>query len=239
MSRALAFSTGIAAVVTLLWLLFTPGSDAEKTGIPVSGAVDKPDAPPAAPATGRQGPEAKGSQTADHQAADPASGADPSVSTELPARPRNPAFGAPPVVALWQAAPDAPTTTTDGFPTTRLQADPQALQGFHVGQQVELQIPELNRTVTARLASTHNQMNNIQVFKGPVSGGQESENVIVTRGAKSTYVVLSTNEGVYSAVINNRSGETVLTSEADIADSLAGQDDAIPVPGINQDPPEQ
>lgn len=125
----------------------------------------------------------------------------------------------------------------DGVPAIRMEGDQEAAASLHVGQQLALQLPDLDRTLSARLESTHNQLNDIQVFRGPVSGGHEDDNVVVTRGKKSTYVVISTREGVYSAVIDNETGDTTLTSETDIQDNLAGEDDAIPVPGVEQLPP--
>lgn len=240
MSKALAFVAGIAIIIVVLLVLFSPGSGPQTDGAPANDPVSGPtsgDAGSDATAGGSPRDESLASGAADDAAPSTAPWANADATAALPARPDNPARDARPVVSLWQAGPDATRTEVDGFPATRLQADPQALSGLHVGQQVTMEVPDLNRTVTARLTSTHNQLNNVQVFRGPVTGGHDKDNVIVTRGKTATYVVLSTREGVYSAVINNGTGEAVLTSETDIQDNLAGENDAIPVPGIDQVPP--
>ena len=208
-----------------------PASDAETS---VSGSDSAHSAPAGNTANGPSQPShAPGSNVAEQVSRWP----DPNATSALPARPDNPARNARPVVSLWQADSNPTKTEVDGFPATRLQADPEALASLHVGQQLALQVPDLNRTLTARLTTTHNQLNNIEVFRGPVTDGHEKDNVIVTRGQTATYVVMSTREGVYSAVINNRTGDTVLTSEKDVQDNLAREEDAIPVPGIDQTPP--
>ncbi|GGY86096.1 hypothetical protein [Marinobacter zhanjiangensis] len=240
MSRALAFVTGIAVIIVVLLVLFTPDSDPQ-TGTPDNGAETDSSgngSERAAPAANKatvsgQNPGEQSSKPAEPVSRWP----DPDDTSALPARPDNPARNARPLVSLWQAGSNPTKTEVDGFPATRLKADPQALAGLHVGQQVALQVPDLNRTVTARLTTTHNQLNNIEVFRGPVTGGHKKDNVIVTRGNTSTYVVVNTREGVYSAVIDNRTGDAVLTSEKDVQDNLAGEQDAIPVPGVNQTPP--
>lgn len=240
MSKALAFVTGIAVIVVALWLLFAPDTDPQTGAAPVTGAdtrssTNAPSAPPPDQTTSGndQNNRPKSSKVANQVSLWPA----PSATSALPARPNNPARNARPVVSLWQTGSSAPKTEVDGFPATRLKADPDTLAGLHVGQKVALRVPDLNRTLTAELTTTHNQLNNIEVFRGPVTGGHDKDNVIVTRGEKSTYVVLSTREGVYSAVIDNRTGDAVLTSEADVRDNMAGHDDAIHVPGIEQTPP--
>ena len=237
MSKALAFVAGIAVIIVLLLVLFSPRSGTQTDGATANDPVSGPasgDAGSDATAGGSPGGDSPAAGGATPTAA-PRANAD--ATAALPARPDNPARDARPAVSLWQAGPDTTRTEVDGFPATRLQADPQALSGLHVGQQVTMEVPDLNRTITARLTSTHNQLNKVEVFRGPVTGGHDKDNVIVTRGKTATYVVLSTREGVYSAVINNGTGEAVLTSETDIQDNLAGENDAIPVPGIDQEPP--
>ncbi|WP_328188234.1 hypothetical protein [Marinobacter sp. OP 3.4] len=234
MSKALAFVTGIAVIIVVLWLLFTPDTDPQTDTPPLTGAESGSVGSDTAPASGQQqAPGVQDSNLPESVSHWP----DPEATSALPARPDNPARNARPVISLWEAGNHPDKTEVDGFPATRLQANPEALAGLHVGQQVALPVPELNRTVTARLTTTHNQLNNIEVFRGPVTDGHAKDNVVVTRGETSTYVVLSTRDGVYSAVIDNHSGDAVLTSETDVQDKLAGHEDAIPVPGIDQTPP--
>ncbi|MFC4257913.1 hypothetical protein ACFOZ5_02580 [Marinobacter lacisalsi] len=241
MSRALAFVTGIAVIIVVLLLLFYPDSDPQTGTTPDSGTEtgsSAGDRERSAPTGGDAADTSQNPQARDDNPADQVSRwPDSDATSALPARPSNPARNARPVVSLWQAGSNPTKTEVDGFPATRLKADPDDLASLHVGQQLALEVPDLGRTLNARLTTTSNQLNNIQVFRGPVTGGHEKDNVIVTRGETSTYVVMSTTEGVFSAVINNRTGDTVLTSEKDVQDNLAGEQDAIPVPGIDQTPP--
>lgn len=239
MSKTLAFAAGIAVIIVALLVLFSPDTESQGDAVSATDAGSATtDDNPATPAPAMSAaPDAGQTTQRSKNAGQVSLWPDPDATSALPARPNNPARDARPVVALWQAGDNPTKTDVDGFPATRLKANPDALASLHVGQQVALQVPELDRTVTARLTTTHNQLNNIEVFRGPVSGGHEKDNVIVTRGRTSTYVVLSTREGVYSAVIDNRSGDAVLTSETDVQNNLAGEQDAIPVPGINQTPP--
>mgnify|MGYP001627931301 CR=1 FL=1 len=238
MSKALAFATGIAVIIVVLWLLFTPDTDPQTDAAPLTGEESGPVGSDATPAAGNTSARHQESRVQGGNQMTPLSHwPDPEATSALPARPNNPARNARPAVSLWQAGDHPDKTEVDGFPATRLQADPEALASLHVGQQVALPVPELDRPVTARLTTTHNQLNNIEVFRGPVTDGHARDNVVVTRGKTSTYVVLSTRDGVYSAVIDNQSGDAVLTSETDVQDNLAGHEDAIPVPGIDQTPP--
>lgn len=238
MSKALAFIIGVAVIVAAILFLFTPETGQQSSAPVANQAIDteEADSNTSTGLTNSQPGDGNSQQAASD---DVSRWPDPDATTALPARPENAARDARPVVALWQPEADGQKTEVEGFPATRLKADPEALEGLHVGQQLALQVPELNRTLTARLSSTNNQLNDVQVFRGPISGGHENDNVVVTRGEKATYVVMSTRQGVYSAVIDNESGETVLTNDNDIQDNLAGEDDAIPVPEVDQEPPQQ
>lgn len=143
-----------------------------------------------------------------------------------------------PRAELWQVDANTPATQVDGIPATRISVEPQLLDGMHVGQQVTLPIPALNRSVTARITSTHNQLNNVEVFKGPITDGHPKDNVIITRGQTNTYVVVATREGVYSAIIDNRTGNATLTDEGDINEGIQPGDDSVTVPGIEMPTPE-
>lgn len=228
MSKALAFVAGISVIIAALLFLFTPVTSDD----PVANAPDHH-----AETSGNTNGSSVSSATGGGSGHDVSKWPDPDVAPALPEPTSNAARNARPVISLWQSEANPEKTEVDGFPAIQLQADPEALATLHVGQQLAMPVPELGRTVTARLDGTHNQLNDIQVFRGPVTGGHEKDNVVVTRGKTATYVVISTNEGVYSAVINNQTGETTLTSESDIHDNLAGEDDAIPVPGVEQHPP--
>jgi hypothetical protein len=144
----------------------------------------------------------------------------------------------PPAVDLWQVDPNDPQTTVDSIPATNVAVAPEVLDSLHVGQRVSMAIPSLNRTVTAEVTSTHNQLNNVAVFKGPITGGHDKDNVIITRGKTSTHVIVATREGVFSGVLDNGSGEGTLTDEGEINSRMRGLDDAVTAPGLEMTNPE-
>ena len=143
-----------------------------------------------------------------------------------------------PRVELWQVDAKNASTEINGIPATRISVAPRLLEGMHVGQEVTLPIPALNRSVTAKITSTHNQLNNVEVFKGPITDGDPKDNVIITRGQTNTYVVVATREGTYSATIDNRTGNATLTDEGDINEGIHPGNDSVTVPGIKMPTPE-
>lgn len=167
----------------------------------------------------------------------PDPGRDGAGKVPLPPPMASAARSARPAVSLWQPFRGDADTTVDGVPATRVRADPATLDGLHVGQRLTLEIPPLQQPVRARITSTHNQLDRVQVFRGPVTDGDASDNVIITRGDEATYVVVSTRNGVFSTVIDNHSGEATLTDERDINARIHPANDAVPVPGIEQEPP--
>lgn len=235
MSRTFAFAIGVAIITLVLWLLFSPAQPPADGGIPRTGDASEP---AASGTTERQTATAPGQQTP--PASTGALTSDTAASSEQAADVPPPIPGSdqprPTAISLWQQVTEDAETEADGFPATRLQADPGSLESLHVGQHLVIDIPDLNQPLTARIESTHNQLDNVQVFRGPVMEGHDNDNVIITRGERATYVVVSTREGVYSTVIDNATGDALLTDERDI---LARQrhDDMIPVPGIEQEPP--
>ncbi len=144
---------------------------------------------------------------------------------------------APASLHLWQGSRNADTVMVEGFPATRVQTNPADLATLHVGQELIIDIPGLVQPVVARLDNTHNQLDTVQVFRGPILDREEHDNVIVTRGESATYLIVSTSESVWSAVMDNQTGETLITDERDVL-VRQGHEDMIPVPGYELEPPD-
>ncbi|WP_347332964.1 hypothetical protein [Marinimicrobium locisalis] len=153
----------------------------------------------------------------------------------LPATPEAPPRQ--PEVELWQLNKNAPDTQVDGHPAKRLRTDPALVQQFHVGQKLHMYIPQRDMDVAARLESTRNQSANVHIFQGKLLNGDEQGNLTVARGKIQTHLTISTPSGTYSAVIDNKTGETVLTDEGDITVNQVPFEDGIAVPPIEQGPP--
>ena len=161
----------------------------------------------------------------------------PHVSAPLPEpiqRPKN----RPPKIDLWQIDPDNAETTVDTIPATRASVSVAALNSIHVGQTITMSLPSLNRTVTAEVESTHNQLNNVEVFKGPITDGHPKDNVIITRGKTHTHVIVATREGTFTAVVDNQTGAATVTDEGDINARAHQGEDGISYPGLEMPTPE-
>lgn len=236
----LMIMTLLAIAGGLTWLLYpqtqtevAPPEDAQAQAQPQGQST------PAPPAPGNTKPASGSAPGPGPVVATPSpagSGGSSSANMPLP----EPIQRAPrqPRVELWRVNATDPSTEVNGIPATRISVAPQLLDGMHVGQEVTLPIPALNRSVTAKITSTHNQLNNVEVFKGPITDGQPKDNVIITRGQTSTYVVVATREGTYSATIDNRTGNATLTDEGDINEGIQPGDDSMTVPGIEMPTPE-
>ena len=129
--------------------------------------------------------------------------------------------------SLWQPSQAQLTAEIDGIPVTYLQTDTDTLEQLQVGHQLELVVPELNQSFKAKIESTHNQLADVQVWRGPVVGGAPSENIIITRGKKETYVMLSSLQGAYTVRIDNISGESVMVNETYANPGLGNHDDLL------------
>ncbi|MDE1461951.1 hypothetical protein [Spartinivicinus poritis] len=141
------------------------------------------------------------------------------------------------VTSMWQASEQEQTVDENGIPTTHLQVNPQLISSLQLGQTLEFEVPALNQSYQAELTTTHNQLDDVHVFKGKINNGSENDNVIVTRGEVETYVTVSTGDGVYSVRIDNASGKATMISEDDIAKTITNFNDAIPAPEVPVEPP--
>lgn len=228
--RTVLLTTGglaLLAVVILLYLSDNPsaGSSGPAASISAVGA-------PAPDSAAR--PEPQAPQASAHPEPQPAAASKPAepIPDPLP-EPIPSAHQSPPShISLWQPDQNQPDAEVEGIPVKQLQTAPADLNQLQVGQQIELAIPQLDKTVEARIETTHNQLNIAQVFKGPLIDGHKKDNVIITRGKIQTHVVIATQEGVFSAVIDNATGKTVLTDEGEIHERTSGEDDSVPLEGI-------
>lgn len=201
----------------------------------------KPDRPQ--PATERSG--SSNSSSAVAHVSDPQPANVPSPANRSPTTgsgtqplPATPVASAPPSeVDLWRVNKSSPDTRVDGHPAKQLRTDPVLIEQFHVGQKLNMYIPQRDMDVEARLESTRNQSANVHIFQGKLLNGNDQGSLLVARGKIETHVTISTNEGTYSAIIDNETGDTVLLDEGDITVNQVPIEDGIPVPPIEQGPP--
>lgn len=232
MQKLTGYILGLALMVGALWLAWPTAQDTNPTDsssdyASVSTSSSQQSMNSASSSASRPAQTTNGPQTAATQPTNQAF-PDPIDSTVQ---------NAPASLHLWQGSQDAESVMVEGFPATRVQTNPDDLATLHVGQELVIDIPGLVQPVVARLDDTHNQLDTVQVFRGPILDREEHDNVIVTRGETATYLIVSTSESVWSAVMDHKTGETLITDERDV---LVRQrhGDMIPVPGYELEPPD-
>lgn len=136
-------------------------------------------------------------------------------------------------VQLWQMPEADASVSIDGIPGVRLQVNPNHLRQLRLGQTLLLDIPGNHSTIEAELTDTYNDPGGVQVWQGHIDGEVDEAAVIITRGKSHTHLVIASENGNYSVVIDNQSGESTFIDEGDINERQAPIDD-----GIYVDPPD-
>lgn len=234
MQKLTGYILGLALMVGALWLAWPTDRDADPASTTFESATVAPS--PAATVMNSGAASSVPSQPAPASNATPTAAAPP-TDQAFPDPIESAIQNAPASLHLWQGSRNADSVMVEGFPATRVQTNPADLATLHVGQELVIDVPGLVRPVVARLDDTHNQLDTVQVFRGPILDGEEHDNVIVTRGESATYLIVSTSESVWSAVMDHKSGETLITDERDVL-VRQGHEDMIPVPGFELEPPD-
>ncbi|WP_163835539.1 biofilm-associated metzincin protease inhibitor BamI [Spartinivicinus ruber] len=140
-------------------------------------------------------------------------------------------------VVFWQATEKLQTVDKFDVPVHHLKVEPAYIKSIQVGQVLEFPIPELNKSFIAKLTDTANSFNGVHVWTGIMVDGGPTENVIVTRGKTQTHITISSLEGIYSAVVQNDTGETQIINENHI--KAAVDEPPVVFNGNLQAPPER
>ena len=141
-------------------------------------------------------------------------------------------------ISAWVVNEEEPIEV-DGVKGLAIQTDPAALQAIQVGKKIALPIPDIQPLPEATIESTHSPLAGINVFKGGLNEGAPNDNVIVTRGEIDTIFVVSTSTGVYTAIVNNKTGQGSLVNEADVNARAVPIVDGIEVAPIDMPLPER
>ena len=139
----------------------------------------------------------------------------------------------PASVQLWQTPASDATVDIDGVPGVQLQVDPEHLRKMRLGQTLVLEIPGSSTVIETELTDTYNDPGGVQVWQGHINGEVDEAAVIVSRGKTHTHMIIASEHGNYSVVINNQSGESTFIDEGYIQNRQAPIDDAVYV-----DPPD-
>lgn len=154
---------------------------------------------------------------------------DPPDSLPIPQSVEDLSRNWPDTLRLWQAAENDSSTTVDGMPATRLQVDPERLRQLHVGQTLTLDIPHQGNTLEAKITSTHNDPGGVKVWRADIADAREEAGVIITQGKIQTHLIIASEKGNYSVVIDNKTGQSTLIDEGEINARQAPFDDGIVV----------
>ena len=140
-------------------------------------------------------------------------------------------------IVLWSDLTDAKDIEINTVKAKQFDVDPSLLEQFHVGQNIEFETLGGQQTLNSRLTSTSNQLGGVAVWKGQIKNGHPNDNVIITRGKIETHVVVSTTEGTYTTIIDNKTGSATLVDEGEIIAGQLPTEDGIYVEGIDDTPP--
>lgn len=143
-------------------------------------------------------------------------------------------------VQLWDISGDESSTLVDGIPATPIQVDPAHLEGFNVGQTLILPTPD-GDMIEADITDTRNDPNGVHVWEGNIANARNEAAVIISRGRTQTHMIIASDSGTFSVVVDNRTGTGTLVDEGHIKEHQApiddgivvGPPDEIPLPVIN------
>lgn len=136
---------------------------------------------------------------------------------------------------LWRSAKQE--INVDGIKGFAIASAPGTSAQLKINQTLSVPIPQIDQTLSAQLLSTHNQGANVEVWKGKVLDGNAQDNIIIVKGRLETHITVATEEGTYTAIVNNASGKGSIVDQADVNEGQIPFDDGIPVPPIDAEPP--
>lgn len=134
---------------------------------------------------------------------------------------------APAQLTLWNA--DLQVEDDGEFTTYTTRVDPEYLQQFQVGQQIRLSLPGGSQPFSAAIENTSNQGRFAKVWTA--SGQYDAAgSITITQGKVETHLAIVADGRVYSAIIDNASGKTVVIDEATLADKTVPYEDGVMPP---------
>lgn len=104
----------------------------------------------------------------------------------------------------------------DGITVHYTQADPSLLGQLQQDQVLELALPGRAEPMRAQLVSTHNA-DGLEVWEARLLDGSPMESLTIVRGRLDTHISVATLQGSVSLVVDNASGQTVITDENALA----------------------
>ncbi|WP_263143959.1 hypothetical protein [Pseudomonas sp. RIT-PI-AD] len=137
----------------------------------------------------------------------------PSPVASLPAKGAAPAAAAK--TELFPHA-DFREGQADGVPVHYLQAEPAVLADLHEGQVLTVPLPGRAEPLRAELTATHNA-DGLEVWEARLLDAHPMESMTLVRGRLDTHISVATLGGSLSLIVDNASGQTVITDENELA----------------------
>jgi hypothetical protein len=183
---------GCIALAVGLAVGFWPKSNSPKAPHPIS------DAPARHPAALPLQPQAKKADVTQ---------AVPSIATTIPT---------PVHQDLWPENQWSKQLSEEGFPLYRNQADLGQIRMLDKGMVIMLPLPNREGLVKARITETKAGIGGIPVLTGAIGDDSEgTESITVVRGKLDTHMTIITQRATWTAVVDNKTGETIVVDERD------------------------
>lgn len=117
---------------------------------------------------------------------------------------------------VWIVDTNNPVVEEGGIHVAHVNVEPGIFEKISLGQTLVLELPHIKETYQAKITSTHNTLDGIEVWQGQIENGQSFENVSISRGVHQTYITVSTANGAYSVEVDNQTGEATITDDSEI-----------------------
>ena len=134
-------------------------------------------------------------------------------------------------VAIWEPLEDYGESSAQdrSIPSAPVQTAPAVFEGMHVGQPLEIIIPQEEAPLFAVVGETHSQLNGeIQVWSGPIDGAHDTASFTITRGEITTYITVATGTSIYEVSVDNVTGLGQVVNEVDLTKGKTDQDFLVP-----------
>jgi len=143
----------------------------------------------------------------------------------LPEAPAN--VQTPKNITLWE---DQPRKNSGGSHRSfQTYVNPKLLKQFEVGQTLSLSEPGSGSEINAQIDATHNQGRFAKVWTASSTADPETR-LTITQGQIETHLTIVNQGRVYSAIIDNETGNTVLVDEAELAEKTIPYEDGVALP---------
>ncbi len=138
-----------------------------------------------------------------------------------------PSWTGPEQIVLWQNLYPPSTLERDGIEQINVQLDPAHLTSLHPGQTLILPLPDGAPQVEAIITDTFNDVNGTHNWRTRVQNHLPNASVLITQGSEKTHVAIFTEQGSYTLIADNKTGQASLVDEGKLIARQAPVDDGV------------